>query len=258
MLVYLVEIACVVFVLQVIFFTFAAIYKTDKFTDLSYGLTFVLAIWFAFFRTDNLGPLNIINVLLITLWGMRIAIYLFKRILKTKKDERFNGIRDKIDKFAAFWILQAVTIFIILLPSVTFLALNKSAQISPVNMIGILIWLAGFVIEGVADWQKYSFKSKAGNQDKFINEGIWQYSRHPNYFGEILCWWGLFVFVLPLLWGQYFATIVGPLFITFLLLFVTGIPPLEKKYNLRFKDNSDYQKYVKQTSLLIPLPKKPA
>ena len=242
------------FLIQIIFFTFAAINKTDKVTDLSYGLTFVILAFYIFLTRSGQFSYQLLLLLMITAWGVRLAGYLFIRILKTKKDKRFDGIRENFLKFAQFWFLQAVSVWVIMLPSTYVLSRAVNINISATMILGFLIWLVGLIIETVADWQKFQFKNDPKNKDKWIQNGIWKYSRHPNYFGEMLCWWGIFVYSLPLQTLASSPTIIGPLFITFLLLFVSGIPTLEKKYDERYKDNREYQKYKKSTSLLIPLP----
>ena len=177
-----------IFAIQIVFFILAASFRTDKFTDLSYGLTFVAAVLILFFTKSNQSLVQIITAFLITVWGLRLAGYLFVRILKTKKDTRFDKIRNDPVKFAKFWFLQAIAIFIILLPALIILNTQKTASLS-FFLTGLVIWSAGFIVESIADQQKFVFKSKAENKDKWIPTGLWKYSRHPNYFGEILIWW---------------------------------------------------------------------
>jgi len=241
--------------LQLVFFTIAAIYKTDKFTDLSYGLTFIIIT--ILLVTINPSPSypQFILAAIIIIWGMRLAAYLLIRIIKTGKDKRFDGIRENFLKFARFWFFQAIAVWVIMFPATFALS---SRHISP-NIItvalGSIVWLTGFVIETVSDNQKSKFKEK--NPNGFIDSGLWKYSRHPNYFGEILIWWGIFFFSIPYLKGMTFLSIIGPLFITFLLLRVTGIPPLEKAYDKRYGKDKKYREYKRKTSLLIPMsPKK--
>ncbi|MBN1168892.1 DUF1295 domain-containing protein, partial [Candidatus Woesebacteria bacterium] len=122
---------------------------------------------------------------------------------------------------------------------------------------GIMIWILGLIIEAVADQQKFTFKNNPKNKGRWIDTGLWKYSRHPNYFGEMFLWWGVFVFAIPFLNGLAWITILGPLYISFILIFVSGIPLLEKRYDEKYAVNEDYQNYKKATSLLIPLlPKK--
>ncbi len=244
------------FIIQVLFFSYAAFFKTDKVTDLSYGLTFIALAVFTLLKNQTFYPYQILVVTLITLWGIRLAGYLFIRILKTKKDKRFDGIRENFGKFAQFWLLQAIAVWVISLPSTYLLSLKTTSSFNLSMLTGLLIWLMGIVIETTADWQKFQFKNKPANKNKLIMSGIWRYSRHPNYFGEISCWWGIFIYSLSFQTELSWLTIAGPVFITFLILFVSGIPTLEKKYNERYKENKEYQLYKQNTSLLVPLPNK--
>ncbi|MFH2020649.1 MAG: DUF1295 domain-containing protein [archaeon] len=230
--------------LQLGFFIFAAIFKTDKLTDLSYGLTFiVLALVMLFF--NSLTTARIVAASMVVIWGVRIAGYLFVRILKMKKDARFDGIRENTLKFAGFWIMQAITILIIMLP--IFAVFSIDGRMGYVSYFGFFIWLFGLVYETKSDMQKYHFKlTKKG----FVKEGLWKYSRHPNYFGEILCWVGVFIFSVPFLSEFYWLSIISPIYITVLLVFVTGIPPLEKSHEIKY--GKEYVEYKKKTSMLIP------
>jgi steroid 5-alpha reductase family enzyme len=236
--------------LQVFFFLIANNFKTDKVTDLSYALSFIIAIWLVFF-SSMYSLAKLLIVLAITLWGLRLGIYLFIRILKMGRDKRFDKIRNKFWDFARFWIFQAFSIWIILLPYVWLVDQPKSELKSTVYF-GLLVWLIGLIIETIADWQKFQFKNNPENKGKWTDVGLWKYSRHPNYFGEILCWIGLFIAVLPYLTGIKYLLIISPLYITSLLLFVSGIPPLEKRYDKKYGDNRKYQQYKESTSLLIP------
>jgi steroid 5-alpha reductase family enzyme len=240
------------FAIQLIFFVVAVSYQTDKITDLAYGLTFVILALLLLFVNVSPSIPHYLLVIMVTIWGLRLAGFLFLRILKTGKDKRFDGIREHFLKFAGFWFFQALAIWIIMLP-VTFVLSSKHTFGFIYSVIaGTAIWFLGFAIEAIADFQKFKFKNK-GN-DGFIHTGLWKYSRHPNYFGEILIWWGIFLFAIPYLKGIGWLSLIGPLFITYLLLKVTGIPPLEKAYNERYKNDKKYKEYKAKTSLLIPLP----
>jgi len=244
------------FLVQITFFIYAAIFKTDKVTDLSYGLTFIILAIFSLVNSGHYYPYQVLTAIMIGLWGVRLSGYLFIRILKTKRDKRFDGVREDFWKFAGFWFLQAISVWVISLPSSYILNLENNSKFNIFMILGLLVWLTGLTIETIADSQKFRFKNDPKNKGLWIDIGIWKYSRHPNYFGEISCWWGIFIYSLSFQNGASWLTIVGPLFITFLIMFVSGIPTLEKKYKERYKDNADYQKYKKETSLLIPWFKK--
>lgn len=240
-------------IIQVFFFIIASINKTDKVTDLSYGLTFIAIATISFFRSDQ-TPIHWILLTMIVIWEIRLSTYLFIRIIKIKVDRRFNKIRNNFIQFGKFWLLQAIAVWIITLP--TTISFSKASNLSIWSTVGIIIWLTGLIIESIADKQKFQFKNKPENKNRWTDVGLWKYSRHPNYFGEILCWWGVFMFCLPSLNNLELLSVVGPIFITFLLLFVTGVPPIEKKYLKKFGENLDYQEYIKETNLLIPFSKR--
>ena len=163
-------------------------------------------------------------------------------------------MRQKPWEFLKFWLFQGLAVWVIMLPSSFLLTTSQDKPINLIMLLGMVIWIVGLTIETIADWQKFSFKNLPKNKDLWIQSGIWKYSRHPNYFGEMLSWWGIFVFALPFIQGLNYFIIAGPLFITFILMFVSGIPLLEKKYDAKYANNQKYQKYKSQTSLLIPLP----
>lgn len=246
----------VIFIIQILFFIGAATFKTDKVTDLAYGLTFVVIALALTWLNATFFPVQVLLTILITIWGLRLAGYLFIRILKTKKDRRFDGIRENPKKFAAFWSFQTLAIWVIMWPSIILLTSKSDLSSNVYTLIGISISVVGLLLETTADQQKFKFKSDPANKDKWIQSGFWKYSRYPNYFGEMLVWWGIFVIAIPFLSGISWGTVLGPVFITFILLKVSGIPTLEKRYNKKFGNDPNYQQYVKQTSLLVPLPPK--
>jgi len=241
----------IIFGIQVLFFIFAAAFKTDKVTDLAYGLTFVIIAWFLLIRNGMFDLTRILLVLMVTIWGVRLAGYLFYRILKTGKDKRFDGIRENFWKFAGFWTAQTIVIFVVMLSSIIFLE-QANVEWQILSSIGLCIWLIGFITETIADQQKFSFRNNPKNKDKWIGTGLWYYSRHPNYFGEILCWVGIFIYTIPVLTGIEWLGIISPISITATLLFFSGIPTVEKKDDERYGKNKEYRKYKKTTSVLIP------
>jgi len=235
------------------FFAVAAARRTDVVTDLSYSLTFaLLAVVLPF--TGAREPVQVVGSLLVLLWAARLGGYLFRRILRMKVDHRFDGMRDKPLRFARFWLLQALTVAVVMLPVSYLLDRGSAPGFGAWAAAGTAVWLAGLLIEAAADAQKSAFRAKDENRGRFVAGGLWRYSRHPNYFGEILVWWGLFVYAVPFLDGPAFAVVIGPVFITLLLLFVSGIPLLERSADEKYGDDPAYREYKRRTSILVPLP----
>ncbi len=236
-----------------VFFAVAAARRTDVVTDLSYSLTFaVLAVVLLFTGADE--PIQLVASLLVVLWAVRLGSYLFRRIMRMKVDHRFDGMRDDPLRFARFWLLQAITVAVVMLPVTYLLDRDDPPGIGAWSIAGAAVWLVGLLVEAIADAQKSAFKAKAENRDRFVASGLWRYSRHPNYFGEMLVWWGLFLYTVPVLHGAAFAVVAGPVFITLLLLFVSGIPPLERSAEEKYGNDPAHREYKRRTSILVPLP----
>jgi steroid 5-alpha reductase family enzyme len=236
-----------------VFFAVAAARRTDVVTDLSYSLTFaVLAVVLLF--TGAAEPIQLVASLLVVVWAVRLGTYLFRRIMRMKVDHRFDGMRDDPLRFARFWLLQAITVAVVMLPVTYLLDRDDPPGIGAWSIAGAAVWLVGLLVEAIADAQKSAFKAKAENRHRFVASGLWRYSRHPNYFGEMLVWWGLFLYTVPVLHGAAFAVVAGPVFITLLLLFVSGIPPLERSAEEKYGNDPAYREYKRRTSILVPLP----
>ena len=241
----------VAIVVNGLFFAYAATKKTDVVTDLSYSLSFALVSLFLLVFNRSAGLVALLPAVLTIIWAARLGSYLFTRINKTKVDHRFDGMRDVPLKFAKFWILQAIAVMLILLPVAASVAVPGIPRaIGIFELLGLAMWLKGFYFEVVADAQKSAFKN--AGKSGVITTGLWKYSRHPNYFGETLLWWGLFVYIIPVMSGALWLTILGPVFITVLLLFVSGIPLLEQGADRKYGDDPAYQEYKRSTSLFIP------
>jgi steroid 5-alpha reductase family enzyme len=239
------------FAINMIAFVFAYFFKTDKLTDLTYALTFILINLFIFLSLQSTSINRILVLLMIIIWAFRLGIYLFIRINKIKKDNRFDEFRHKFFSFLGFWVLQAATVWIVSLAALFYFRSSSSE----IYYLGIIIWLAGIVIETISDYQKFKFISDKRNKNKWIDSGLWHYSRHPNYFGEILCWIGLWITILPSLTIiQRIIAALSPLYISCLILFISGVPILEKKAMEKWGNDHRYEDYVKRTSSLIIWP----
>jgi len=221
--------------IQLVLFIPAFFFKTDKLTDFSYALTFIILAVIAAAIEQTMQ--KIVLAIVIILWALRLGIYLVIRIHAIGRDKRFDKIRSNPLKFLGFWLLQGTIVWVVSLPIIV--------GTGTLQWVGVVIWTVGLFIESIADHQKFVFKLQ--NKKDFISSGVWKYSRHPNYFGEILCWVGIFVAVVEPWW-----ILISPLSIYLILRFGTGIPQLEKKYDERYKDDKKYQEYKKNTALLIP------
>lgn len=236
-------------------FVISLIKKRNDVADLAWGLGFVVMAWSAFFlyQTQGLRPL-LVNFL-VTIWGARLAWHIFLRLIKSGEDQRYQNWRQEWGKWVvirSYWqvfILQGIFLFFIVTP-VVIINKNSYTSLNLLDYLGILIWLIGFFFETVGDWQLKQFVSSPKNKGKLMQSGLWKYSRHPNYFGEVTMWWGIYLIALSVPNG--YLTMIGPLTISYLILFVSGVPLLEKKYQGR----ADFEAYKKRTSIFFPLPPK--
>jgi steroid 5-alpha reductase family enzyme len=231
-------------------------FKTDKFTDISYALTFTVIAVFGLINSSRASVQWIITVLIL-LWAARLGSYLLIRIRRIGRDKRFDTRRNSFIKFGSFWLLQAITVWIVMLAASLLYGVSASMGITLITFIGVFIAVLGIVIEYIADMQKFNFISQTNNKGKWIDSGLWKYSRHPNYFGEILMWIGIFVITAEWLnKTQTYIAVLSPMFISFMIIFVSGIPLLEKSAEKKWGNDKNYIRYRKTTSVLIPLPVK--
>lgn len=239
--------------LNVAMFLIAFYKKTDKLTDISYAVTFAGIVVFGAFKNE-MSIAQWIAVWITIFWATRLGGYLLYRIHVIGRDKRFDEMRQSFWKFGRFWVLQGLTAWVVLLPASYLLQTNKVTTFSGLVVLGALISVFGVVFEGVSDIQKFNFIQNKANKGKWIESGLWKYSRHPNYFGEILTWVGMYVVSYSWLEGnKVYLGLIGPLFISFMLIFVSGIPILEKGADKRWGSDMKYVEYKKRTSVLIPL-----
>lgn len=251
---YLAITAIVTVCYQFAFFVVAATCKFDKVTDFAGGTNFVILAVLTFFLHHTWHFRQIVLTSLVVMWGIRLAIFLLLRILAWGEDKRFDDKRKNLLKFAAFWVVQAIWVWTVSLPVTVVNGSNRNPNIRAVDIVGWILWAIGLSFEAVADQQKLNLKKNSASKGRWCDVGVWYWSRHPNYFGEILLWWGIFISATPVLRKGQWGVIAGPIFITLLLLFVSGIPMLEESADKRHGSNPEYRTYKNKTSPLIPLP----
>lgn len=224
--------------------------------DIAWGAGFVVVAIFTYLYSDATSINGLIITIFVTLWGGRLAFYLFKRNWDAPEDKRYVamrkkwGNRPKINAYFKVFMFQMLLLFIIVQPVILANTAN-SDRLSVINYIGIALWLVGFFFQVVGDAQLKNFiANKKSKTNRLMTDGLWKYTRHPNYFGEATMWWGIFLISFTEM--RSLIGIIGPVMITYLLLFVSGVPMLEKRY----KGRADYDEYKKTTSKFIPLPPK--
>ena len=221
--------------------------------DSLWGLGFVLITWTTFFMSDGFNGRNLLIAILVTLWGTRLSIYLSLRNWGAGEDPRYGQWREKSGE--RFWLVSLFKVFV--LQAVFLWAISmvlQVGQLSPMpdkfvwwDAIGTFIWLVGFIFEAVGDWQLARFKADPSNWGKVMDQGLWAYTRHPNYFGEFLIWWGFFIITCSTPSGWW--TIISPLIVSVVLLKMTGIPLTEKTIK---KTRPGYDAYARRTSAFVP------
>jgi len=231
------------------FFAVAAARRTDVVTDLSYSLTFAL-LAVVLLLTGAAEPVQLVASLLVVVWAVRLGTYLFRRIMRMKVDHRFDGMRDEPLRFARFWLLQAITVAVVMLPVSYLLDQENPPGLGVWSVVGAAVWLVGLLVEVIADAQKSAFRAKEENSERFIASGLWRYSRHPNYFFEWLHW---FTYVFLAVGGHLFwLSLAGPVVMFAFLYRVSGIPWTEAQ-SLRSR-GEDYRTYQRQVSAFFPWP----
>jgi len=233
-------------------FALASLLKTEKFYDLAGSGTFLLLAIQSLRWGGKFFLRQRVQTGMVIAWATRLGFYLFSRILQDGKDKRFNKVRDVPSRFFVYWTMQGMWVFLTLLPTIIQNAKQKDTEVSRRDLAGWSLWVIGFLFEVIADHQKSKFKANPENAGKFITHGLWSISRHPNYFGEILMWLGLYVSSSSTFSGWEHVGVISPLFISFLLTQVSGIPMLERLGAKQWGANPAYQKYVRKTAVLIP------
>lgn len=244
------------FLIQWIAFIPAYLKRTEHFFDLTGGITYISVVVLTVLLTPEVDGRALLLLALVSVWALRLGSFLFMRIRSAGEDRRFREIKQSFARFLLTWTLQGLWVTFSLAAALAAITAEERADLGIFALIGALVWLFGFAIEVIADRQKSAFKADPANDGKFINTGLWSWSRHPNYFGEIVLWIGIAIIALPNLQGWGWLTLISPVFVTLLLTKISGVPMLEERADQKWGGQPDYVAYKANTSVLIPLPPK--
>lgn len=244
-------------IIQWVAFLPAFALQTEKFYDLTGSFTFLTVTTTAILLGAARDIRSLLLAGMIALWALRLGSFLFLRIRAAGEDRRFREIKPNFARFMLTWTLQGLWVSFSMATALAVMTSTLQVGADVFMVVGFLVWAFGFVFEVVADRQKSAFNADPANKGKFIHTGLWAWSRHPNYFGEIVLWIGVAIVALPVLRGWQWVTLISPIFITLLLTRVSGVPLLEKRADEKWGGQAEYEAYKAQTPVLIPrAPKK--
>ncbi|MEE3143970.1 MAG: DUF1295 domain-containing protein [Pseudomonadota bacterium] len=244
--------ASVGFILHWAVFIPSYLLQTEHYFDLTGALSYISTITLAAYLHPLLDLRGLIICVLISIWAVRLGSFLFMRIKRAGQDRRFIESKTRFWQFLYIWTMGGAWVFITMAAGLAAITSMTQRPLGIFAIAGVFLWLVGFSIEVVADRQKTKFRQLPENADHFITSGLWAYSRHPNYFGEILLWLGITVIALPTLVGWQYVTLISPIFVALLLIKVSGVRLLEADGKDRWGSDPNYQYYVNNTPLLVP------
>ena len=247
--------AAAVLIYMSLWFIVSLLLKRNDVADVAWGGGFIAAAMATLVSWGAAMDRALLVVALVVIWGLRLSLHIGLRNRGKGEDARYRKWRDEwgryvvLRSFFQIFILQGLLLLVISLPVIRAIT-APDTPLALIDLLGASVWLVGFLFEAVGDWQLQQYKKDPANKGKVITTGLWRYSRHPNYFGEVTLWWGVFLIALAVPGG--WMTIIGPITITGLILGVSGIPMLEKKY----EGNAEFDEYKRRTSAFFPLPPK--
>lgn len=226
-------------------------FQTEHYFDLTGSLSYIGTVIAAIYLNPNLDIRDLIICAMILIWAVRLGSFLFWRIKKDGQDKRFIVMKTKFIWFLMTWTLGGLWVLVTMAAGLAAMTSDTSIALGPLAYLGIALWVAGMLIEVIADHQKTQFRKIPENRDRFITTGLWAWSRHPNYFGEITLWLGLALVALPVLSGWQLATMISPLFVYLLLTKISGIPLLERLAKKKWGSEPEFIAYTEATPALV-------
>ncbi|HPH98450.1 MAG TPA: DUF1295 domain-containing protein [Anaerolineaceae bacterium] len=240
-----------IFLIQWLAFIPAFLKQTEKFYDLTGSLTYISMAALALLLSQDIDARSFLLAALVMIWAGRLGTFLFRRIQKAGRDDRFDEIKPSWIRFLNAWTIQALWVTFTASAALIGISTSVRKDLDLFALAGFLVWVTGFSLEVIADLQKSRFNADPANRGKFIQAGLWSRSRHPNYFGEIVLWIGVMIISLPVLQGWQWVALISPVFVTLLITRVSGVPLLEKKSDQKWGGQADYEAYKKRTPVLI-------
>ncbi len=242
------------YLIQWVCFVFAYIMKSERFFDLVGSLTYISVTTITVLLVPQINRRTVLLLVLIVVWATRLGTFLFTRIQKAGSDDRFDEIKNSFSRFLLTWTIQGLWVSLTAAAALAAITSTTQKDLGWFGLLGFVIWVFGYFIELLADVQKSQFKANSNNQGKFIQTGLWAWSRHPNYFGEILIWVGIAIIAFPALQGWARLTLISPLWVILQLTVISGIPMLEKKADRKWGGQEDYEQYKRKTPILLLKP----
>ena len=228
--------------------------QTEHYFDLTGSLTYLSVTGLALYGASQVDARSLLVALLVGIWALRLGTFLFRRVRQAGADQRFDKLKRSFPRFLMTWTLQGLWVSFTLAAGLVVFTSASRVPLDGFALAGALLWLIGFGVEVVADRQKSAFNADPANEGAFIRRGLWAWSRHPNYFGEILLWCGIALIALPVMQGWQFVGLVSPLFVFVLLRYISGVPLLEARGRRRWGNDPAYQEYVANTPALLMSP----
>lgn len=247
-----------VFVVQFVAFVPAWLRQTEHFYDLVGSFTFIAAIVASLVASRHTDATAVLLTGMVVVWAARLGLFLFRRVRRAGSDTRFDAIKPDFWRFLTVWTMQGLWVTVTVAAALAGVTATHRPGVGALTVIGVAVWCAGLAFEAVADAQKSRFRAEAANRGDFMRTGLWAWSRHPNYAGEIALWLGVALVALPALGGWQYATLISPLFVALLLTRVSGVPLLERKADQRWGGQAEYEAYKARTPVLVPRPPRSA
>lgn len=242
------------FLIQIVAFIPAFLMQSERFYDLTGSLTYITMTLLAAMLAAPLDARTTLLTALVIVWAARLGTFLFRRVLKAGKDGRFDDIKPSFVRFLNVWTIQGLWLTLTSAAALAAITSGKRVEVDGYMLVGVFVWLLGFVIEVIADLQKSRFRAEPANKGRHIQTGLWSWSRHPNYFGEITLWSGVALIAAPALQGWQLITLISPVFVFLLITRVSGVPLLEKHADETWGGQEEYEAYKARTPVLVPLP----